>query len=148
MALGRIPVSLPFIRKTGVEALKVQYASNEEASRGITAAIRDYYRREQPDTWQSRQADVDTAASALAAIYNQNVFPDLGVTWGTYKNHLGHTDSPGCFRCHDESHAAADGKTITQDCGACHEIVAASEASPEVLRTLGLRERLAKLQRQ
>ena len=84
----------------------------------------------------------------LVAIFNENVFPDLAVDWGTYKNHLGHTDSPGCFRCHDESHAEAGGKTITQDCGACHEVVAASEATPGVLRTLGLQERLTKLQKQ
>ncbi len=147
MALGRIPVSLPFIRKKGVEALRVTYGSSEEAGRRITATIRDFYRDEHPDTLRSRPADIDLAAAALVGIYNENVFPDLGVTWGTYRNHLGHTDSPGCFRCHDESHTAADGKAITQDCGACHEVVAASEASPDVLRTLGLRDRISKVQR-
>ncbi len=147
MALGRIPVSLPFIKKKAMEALQVKYASAEEASQKIPAAIQNYYRTEQPATYQSRAGDVDMAANAILAIYNQNVFPDLGVTWGTYKNNLGHNDSPGCFRCHDEAHAAADGKTITQDCAACHEMVAVSEASPEVLRTLGLQERITKLQR-
>ena len=67
--------------------------------------------------------------------------------WGTYKNNLGHTDFPGCFRCHDEAHISAGQKTITQDCGACHEIVAMSEASPEVLRTLGLQERMSTLEK-
>src|SRR5205807_1603750 len=119
MALGQIPVSLPFIRKKGVEILRAEYASSTEAARKIPAAI-----------------------------YKENVFPDLGVTWGTYKNNLGHTDYPGCFRCHDEAHTSSNGKTITQDCGACHEMVAVSAASPEVLRTLGLQERLSKLQRQ
>ena len=148
MALGRIPVTLPFIRKKGVETLKVSYSSNEEAGRKIPAAIHDFYRTEHPEIERTRSADIGVAAAGLVEIYNQNVFPDLGVTWGTYPNHLGHTDSPGCFRCHDESHTAAGGKTITQDCGACHEIVAASEASPEVLRTLGLQDRISKLQRQ
>ena len=148
MALGQIPVTLPFIRKKGVELLRVSYPSNEEAGRRIPAALRDFYREERPETHRTRPADIDLAATALVAIYNQNVFPDLGVTWGTYPNHLGHTDSPGCFRCHDEAHTAAGGKTISQDCGACHEVVAASEASPEVLRTLGLKDRISKLQRQ
>jgi hypothetical protein len=109
--------------------------------------VQDYYRQEQSAVYQSRQADVQLAADSLLTIYNQNVFPELGVTWGTYKNNLGHTDFPGCFRCHDEAHTSSNGKTITQDCGACHEIVAASEASPEVLRTLGLQERITSLQR-
>ncbi len=147
MAIGRIPVSLPFIKKKALEALQVNYATSEEAGHKIPDAIRDYYREEQSETYQSRSEDVEAAAKAVLAIYNNNVFPDLGVTWGTYKNNLGHTDFPGCFRCHDEAHASADGKTITQDCAACHEIVATSEASPEVLRTLGVQERITRLQR-
>ena len=31
---------------------------------------------------------------------------------------------PGCFRCHDGSHAAKDGTSITQDCAACHNLLA------------------------
>jgi hypothetical protein len=147
MALGRIPVSLPYIRKKGVETLRVVYASNQEASQKIPAAIREFYRQEHPATFQARSPDIERAAGALVAIHDQNVFPDLGVTWGTYPNHLGHTDFPGCFRCHDQAHVSADGKTITQDCRACHEVVAASEASPEVLRTLGLQHRISKLRR-
>jgi nitrate/TMAO reductase-like tetraheme cytochrome c subunit len=147
MALGRIPVSLPFIKKKGVEVLQAGYATSKEAGEKIPAAIRDYYRRDHSALNQSRSADVEMAARALLAIYNENVFPELAVTWGTYKNNLGHTDFPGCFRCHDEAHTSPDQKTITQDCAACHEIVATSEASPEVLRTLGLKERISGLQR-
>jgi hypothetical protein len=69
------------------------------------------------------------------------VFPDLKVSWGTYPNNLGHADYPGCFRCHDESHATADKKTITQDCGACHQALAVEEASPEILKTLGVADK-------
>jgi NapC/NirT cytochrome c family, N-terminal region len=144
LSLGLIPVSLPFIRKKGVEILRAGYASSAEAARKIPAAVHEYYGQQHPTP---RPEDIELAANSLLAIYNENVFPDLGVTWGTYKNNLGHTDYPGCFRCHDEAHASSDGKTITQDCGTCHEIVAASEASPDVLRTLGLRERLSGLQR-
>ena len=70
----------------------------------------------------------------MLAIYNRNVFPDLKVTWGTYPNNLGHTDFPGCFRCHDGSHTTTEGKTIAQDCNACHEPLALDEASPEILK--------------
>ena len=147
MALGRIPVSLPFIRKKSVEILRAGYASTAEAARKIPEAIHQYYDREHSATYQSRSGDVELAANSVLAIYNENVFPELGVTWGTYKNNLGHTDYPGCFRCHDGAHTASNAKTITQDCGVCHEMVAVSEASPEVLRTLGLQERISKLQR-
>jgi nitrate/TMAO reductase-like tetraheme cytochrome c subunit len=145
MALGRISVTLPFIKKKGVEVLRTAYAAPDEARRRIPAALRDYYRS--TGIYDSRSADVDSAANAIVAIYEGNVFPDLKVTWGTYKNNLGHTDFPGCFRCHDEMHATTDQKTITQDCGACHEIVSSSEASPEILQTLGVQKRLSAIQK-
>jgi hypothetical protein len=147
MALGRIPVTLPFVKKKGLEALRAGYSSSREAGAKIPAILRDFYRQERPATYQARSEDIEAAAAALVTTYNQNVFPDLGVTWGTYKNNLGHTDFPGCFRCHDEAHASAGGKTITQDCSACHEIVSMSDTSSDVLRTLGVQERLSKLQR-
>ena len=82
--------------------------------------------------------DIARAADSVVSIYNRNVFADLKVTWGTYVNNLGHTDFPGCFRCHDEAHATSDKKTITQDCGVCHNALAVDEPAPEVLKTLGL----------
>src|SRR5262249_53764342 len=141
MAVNRIPASLPFIRKKSVEVLRASYASNEEAAQKIPAAIRDYYGQPTLGIGPARSDEIDLAARTLSTIYNENVFPDLKVTWSTYTNNLGHTNSLGCFRCHDEAHTSPDQKTITQDCGTCHQIVAASEASPEVLSTLGLRER-------
>jgi hypothetical protein len=75
----------------------------------------------------------------LAGIYRRNVFTDLGVRWGTYPDQLGHTDeNPGCFRCHDDSHATSGGKTIGQDCDDCHQRLAVDEKSPAILKTLGL----------
>jgi hypothetical protein len=147
MSRGQIPMTLPFIKKKGVEVLRTEYATREEAARKIPAAIREYYRQTQPAVYAARAADVETAGKAVLAIYNQNVFPDLKVTWGTFRNNLGHTDFPGCFRCHDELHASADGKTITQDCGACHELVSTGEKAPPVLQTLGVKDRFAELEK-
>jgi hypothetical protein len=53
-------------------------------------------------------------------VWSRNVFPAMNVTWGTYVNQLGHVDGPGCFRCHDDNHKAADGRVIRQDCELCH----------------------------
>jgi hypothetical protein len=106
-----------------------------------------FYKQNYPDLYARRSQDVQGAAAAVLRIYNRNVFPDLKVGWGTYPNNLGHTEFPGCFRCHDSSHTAADGKSITQDCDACHQLLATDEASPEILKTLGLEERISKVQK-
>ncbi len=148
MGLGRISPTLPFIKKTAVELLKATYSSNQEASHVIPATLARFYRETYPAISAQRSGDISNAGSEVAAIYNRNVFPDLKVTWGTYPNNLGHTDFPGCFRCHDGSHSTSDKKmTITQDCNTCHEPLAIEEANPGVLKTLGLADRIASLQK-
>ena len=60
----------------------------------------------------------------------------MKLSWGTYPSDTGHTDTPGCFRCHDEGHVAADGRTISQDCTLCHAPLAVEEAEPKILKEL------------
>jgi hypothetical protein len=140
IADGRIPASLPFVKKTGVELLKAEYSSQEEAAQKIQAGLNAFYQAKYGDVWSKRSNDVQFAGQTLAGIYQSNVFPDMKVAWGTYPNNLGHIDAPGCFRCHDDGHATSDKKTITQDCGACHDLLATEEKSPAVLKTLGLEQ--------
>lgn len=148
LGLGQISPTLPFIKKKAIELLKVNYASNEEAARAIPAELVRFYQQSDPAIASQRSGDISKAGVEIAAIYNRNVFPDLKVTWGTYPNNLGHTDFPGCFRCHDGSHSTADKQTtITQDCNTCHEPIAIEEASPGVLKTLGLADRITTLQK-
>lgn len=148
LALGDIPVTLPYVKKESLELLKANYATSAEAAAKLPTALVSFYQQKYPDLYANRSTDIHQAGQAVLAIYNRNVFPDLKVTWGTYPNNLGHTDFPGCFRCHDGSHATADGKTIAQDCNSCHEPLAMDEASPEILKSLGISERLLNLQKQ
>jgi hypothetical protein len=148
LASGQIPVTLPFIKKKAMELLKTDYASRAEAAEKIPAALAGFYQQNYPELYEQRKQDILQAGKEVLAIYNHNVFPDLKVTWGTYPNNLGHTDFPGCFRCHEGSHATKDGKTITQDCNTCHEPLAMDEASPQILKTLGIADRLSSMQKQ
>jgi formate-dependent nitrite reductase cytochrome c552 subunit len=131
-----------------LELLKAEYRTSKEAADKLPEALVSFYQQNYPDVYARRTQDIHQAGRAVLAIYNRNVFPDLKVAWGTYPNNLGHTDFPGCFRCHDGSHATADGKTITQDCNTCHEPLAMDEATPEILKTLGIAERISKMQKQ
>jgi hypothetical protein len=148
IARGEIPVGLPFVKKTAVELLKASYSSDDEATQRIPAGLSVYYQGKYPAVASKRFADIRTVGEALLAIYRHNVFPDLKVTWATYPNNLGHADDPGCFRCHDDCHATPDKKTITQDCNVCHQSLAVEETSPEILKTLGIADRLSEVQKQ
>jgi hypothetical protein len=132
MAAGQIAASLPFVKKESVALLKASSAEQ------IPKALSAFYSQNYADVSAKQASEIQTAGAALTAIYERNVFSDLKVTWGTYPNNLGHTDAPGCFRCHDEAHLTADKQTVSQDCGLCHQLVAVDEASPDVLKTLEL----------
>ena len=60
----------------------------------------------------------------------------MKIEWGTYPNHIGHQDFPGCFRCHDDEHSTPEGETISQDCYTCHTLLALEEENPEILEQL------------
>ncbi|HSZ63568.1 MAG TPA: NapC/NirT family cytochrome c [Terriglobales bacterium] len=148
LAVGDIAAGLPYIKKKSVELLKANYATSAEAVAKLPPALAAFYQQNYPDLYAARSQDIHQAGETVLAIYKRNVFPDLKVTWGTYPNNLGHTDFPGCFRCHDGSHTTADGKTITQDCSTCHQPLAMDEASPEILNTLGIADWISKGQKQ
>ncbi|MFB3778900.1 MAG: NapC/NirT family cytochrome c [Bryobacteraceae bacterium] len=138
MSNGEIARDLPGVKKKSVELLKAAYPSNEAASSAIPAAFERYYRESYPDVYARSRAEIERSGRAVTAIYNRNVFPDMKVAWGTYPNNLGHSDFPGCFRCHDDQHAAKSGRTISQDCNSCHQLLAMDEPAPKILVDLGL----------
>jgi hypothetical protein len=138
LAAGAISPTLPFIKKTAVEALRKEYPTQAAAGVGIAASIESFYRTSSPAVWATRRSDIDRAARAVVAIYDRNVFPHMRVTWGTYPNNLGHMNFPGCFRCHDGSHLTAAGKAIPNDCDTCHVTLAMDEPNPKILTELGV----------
>jgi NapC/NirT cytochrome c family protein len=139
MSLGRISAVLPYIKKKAVEVLKVNYTTREVAQQSITSEITAFYQTNYPEIDRANRNLVQQAGKEVANIYLRNIFPDMRVTWGTHPNNLGHNDSPGCFRCHDGNHTSADGQTITNDCSACHQILASGEEHPKILTDLGLK---------
>ena len=113
---GAIPRELPFVRREAVAAVGAEYGDRAEALAAIAQRLQEFY---------AAQGGADAllvgrAVAAAQAAWAGNVFPEMAVTWGTYRSELGHTDAPGCFRCHDDQHTAADGSVIRQDCELCH----------------------------
>jgi hypothetical protein len=118
LATGAIPRQLPYARREAVAAIGAEYDTRAAALDGIARRLQSFYREHQGrDGGLVRQA-IDGAQQA----WSRNVFPAMRVTWGTYANHLGHTDSPGCFRCHDDRRSGDGKAAISQECELCHSI--------------------------
>jgi nitrate/TMAO reductase-like tetraheme cytochrome c subunit len=138
MAEGAINPELPWVHKKGLELLKADYKSEAEARVRISEGLTQFYRNEHPEILAQHPDLVKSAGEGLVAVFTTNVFPEMKVTWGTHPNHIGHMNYPGCFRCHDGDHVSKNGKSLTQDCSVCHNLLAVDEAKPKVLSDLGI----------
>lgn len=140
MGEGRISPDLPWIKKKAVEVLKVDYPDRTVAKAKINDQLTEYYKASYPQVYKDHRAKLETAISNVQAIYLRNVFPNMKLTWGTHPNNIGHVDFLGCFRCHDGSHTAKDGRVIKNDCDSCHNILAMEEKDPKILSDLGMKQ--------
>jgi hypothetical protein len=122
IARGEIPRTLPFARREAVETLKIAYPDRPTAEREIDQRLRSFYGQNYASLVPAHGGEIDQLVRAAQRLYARNVFPAMKVTWGTHENNLGHTDAPGCFRCHDDQHKTPDGRVIRQDCDLCHDI--------------------------
>jgi nitrate/TMAO reductase-like tetraheme cytochrome c subunit len=128
-----IDPSIPFIKKQGLAALEAKYTTQEDARVGIRNALLEFYNGKYPDLVKSDPHKIEGASEVLWNIYQQNVFPQMKIDWGTYPVFLNHA---GCSRCHDGEHVATGGEKISKSCDLCHETLATEETDPEILQVL------------
>lgn len=121
---GTIDPSLPYIKREAMRILWGSYASEEEAD-AEADKLADFYKVSYPDIYATKLAQIQVAIGEFKMLYRKTAVPQMKVTARTYANNLGHTDFPGCFRCHDGGHfLVVDGvatKTpIPSTCDTCH----------------------------
>ncbi|MBM4356416.1 MAG: hypothetical protein FJ109_21915 [Deltaproteobacteria bacterium] len=137
--------NVPFLHDVATKALSEaaeKSVNRDSAGSWLAKRMKALYQELHPGTTPSDET-LGKAAEGVARLYLYNVYPDMSLTFGTHFNHLGHQgedkDRRGCFRCHDDEHATADGKTISQDCELCHEILNMDEhpsSVPDPLKSL------------
>lgn len=120
---GRLDATLPEMKRVAVEALNESYDTKEQARERIAETITTHFVEGYPDVFESRRQRVDEAVLAVQGLFERNFFPDMGVRWDVYPDHIGHMESPGCMRCHNGRHKSADGREIVRDCTSCHTIL-------------------------
>ncbi|MCP4339422.1 MAG: hypothetical protein GY799_11165 [Desulfobulbaceae bacterium] len=121
----KIDSTIPGIREDGLTVLQKEYVSRDEAKEQIVETLLALQaERHGPEFVAENEQTLIASGAYLLAAYMDNVWPNMNVTWGTYKGHNGHQnedDGFGCFRCHDEEHETEFGKTISQSCDLCHD---------------------------
>jgi hypothetical protein len=123
MSLGWIDPKLPGVKAIAVQALEYPYSSTESAMDSINRVITEYYQTSYPAVASANQAALARTVDELRRIYSRNYFPSMRVSWKAFPDNIGHMYYPGCFRCHDGKHRAADGTVLSRDCNTCHTIL-------------------------
>jgi len=123
MLTGEIPKTIPFVKKAFMEILREKFSDTDTALLMIDENIRNYYQSDYSDYYNKNIALIDTAIVTIQNAYKQNTFPKMKVSYDLYPEHIGHLESNGCFRCHNDSFKSETGRTITKDCNLCHTIV-------------------------
>ncbi|MGD8866909.1 MAG: NapC/NirT family cytochrome c [Gemmatimonadales bacterium] len=124
LAAGEIDPSLPYIKRTAVQALTQEYASRDSAMSAIERSVRHFYAENYPDLAARDSQKISASIAVLREIYRNNYFPDMKVRWDVYPENNKHLIFKGCFRCHDEKHNTPDGRAVTRECTSCHVILA------------------------
>ena len=121
IAKKRLEPSIPFIRAKAESLLADEYASHEEAMAEIES-LDAWYQEYYPEYYAENQAFVRQAINTIKDMYTGSIFPKMEIGWKTHPDNLGHSEFPGCFRCHDGKHVSAEGQTIRLECNICHTI--------------------------
>ena len=124
---------IPFIKKTGLSILKRTFTEQQIKANAIQKAVLAWYETKKTELSGYDEKDLQLAAEKIQAIYQRNVVPRMNLTWGTYSDHLGHTRSKGCMRCHTNELRTAKGDAVHANCNTCHTILAVLHQKPQVL---------------
>jgi nitrate/TMAO reductase-like tetraheme cytochrome c subunit len=120
---GALDPTLPSAKRIAIEALIEEYPTTDSALVAIQAKIEQAYEEEYPEVLETRAPDLRKMIAGVQDVYRRNFFPEMGVRWDVYPDHIGHFTSPGCYRCHNGRFASEDGATISNDCNTCHAII-------------------------
>lgn len=121
---GKIPHELPDVKVVAMDVLNQDYSTTDSALMAIKSQVEDYYATMYPELLETSKQAIEKAIAGMQEGYSQNFFPEMKVKWTAYPNHVGHMETDGCFRCHNDRHQSENGKIISRDCNLCHHIVA------------------------
>ncbi|MGE5419335.1 MAG: cytochrome c3 family protein [Chloroflexota bacterium] len=123
MLTGEARKEIPFIKKASMEVLRETFTDKDTAMMRIKAGITGFYQTNYPEIYQKNTDVINNSITAVQTAFNRNNFPLMKVAYDVYPEHIGHLESNGCFRCHNDSFKSDDGRTISKNCDLCHTIV-------------------------
>lgn len=129
---GNISQSIPEIKLIAMEILIREFPTTDSAMSYISAKINKYYSEYYEEFYADNKPLLEDAIAAIQDGYKKNIFPFMKAQWNKYPNFLGHVESMGCFRCHNDNFKSEDDHIISKECTLCHSIKAQGPAGDMV----------------
>lgn len=123
LTAGKVSKNIPFIKKYAMEVLYGAYPTKDTALMEIGKGILQHYLDDYPTYYATNKKLVDDALINIQDAYSKNAFPAMAVAYDAYPNHIGHLETNGCFRCHNNQFKSKSGRVISKDCNLCHTII-------------------------
>ncbi len=140
MLTNEVRKEIPFIKKTAMGILRNYFPTKDTALMQIREGITNYYKSDFGDFFEKNHAIIDQTVVSLQKAYSQNSFPAMKVNYDVYPDHIGHLESEGCFRCHNDSFTSDSGRKITRDCNLCHTII--GQGKQDLMQFTNIRDTL------
>ena len=140
MLTGAVSKSIPYFKKAAMDILKESFTDRDTALMKIEESITNFYKTEYAGYYEKNKDEISSSVAAVQTAFTRNTFPAMKVSYDKYPVHIGHLESDGCFRCHNDAFKSEDGRTISRDCNLCHTIV--GQGTPDNLLTTNIRESL------
>jgi nitrate/TMAO reductase-like tetraheme cytochrome c subunit len=137
---GAVSKDIPFIKKVSMDILRQSFRDKDTALLTIKNHITNYYTTFDSNLYEQRTESINNSISAIQTAFSQNTFPAMKVTYDNYPEHIGHQETEGCFRCHNDAFKSESGRTITKDCNLCHTIV--GQGRPGMMQFTTIRDTL------
>lgn len=123
MLIDLISPEIPYIKKAAMESLKFTFPSVDNAMKSIEDSIINFYKNNYPELHEKYKSPINSAITSIKKGYRMNTFPYMKASSADYSNHIGHLETEGCFRCHNDRHISDKGEKISKDCDLCHTII-------------------------
>jgi nitrate/TMAO reductase-like tetraheme cytochrome c subunit len=137
---GTVSKNIPFVKKVAMGILRQTFSDKDSALMIIKDSIISYYKSQYSDFYNNNNELINNSASSIQKEFSQNTFPRMKVTYDNYPEHIGHLETDGCFRCHNDAFKSDNGHTITKNCNLCHTIV--GQGKPGAMKVTTVREAL------
>lgn len=140
MLAGDIRKDIPFFKKAAMGVLYGTFSDKDTAMMKIKDGITEFYQSGYPDIYLKNTDAINNSIASVQRAFSLNNFPGMKVAYDVYPDHIGHLESNGCFRCHNDSFKSEDGRTISKDCDLCHTIL--GQGNPENMEYSNIKQSL------